>query len=348
MKTTLKITFLLIFALIIGTAFTVEAVEKTKKYHESWSVRDVETLNIINKFGELKFKNEGGPEITIDVVVTVEAANENKANELLDRINVSFSKNGKTVKAETSIEDNFRSQRKFSINYVINVPSDKNLVVSNKYGNTFVNKLNANGNFDIQYGNITANELTATASGKMDILLAYGKGNIETAANLNLISKYSAVSLGTLNDLLLDSKYSSVSFDKGNVLQIESKYDNFNFGKVKSVIANTKYTNIKIGFLASALKIENGYGGIKVNEVGADFESVSINNSYGQISIGLGKLNYTVDANCEYCGISYPADLFKGNKIKDGKLTSINGQVGSGKGGNVVIKSRYGEIKLGE
>ncbi|HSO87915.1 MAG TPA: hypothetical protein VLQ91_15275 [Draconibacterium sp.] len=348
MKTTFKITALLILVIIIGAGRTVLAEEKTKKYHESWSASSVETLDISNKFGEVKFKNEGGTEITIDVLVTVEASSASKATELLNMIDVDFSKTGTTVKAVTSIENNFKSQREFSINYEINVPSDKNLIVSNKYGNTVVNKLNASGDFDIQYGNITANELTAPANGKMNIMLAYGKGNIETTGNANIDIKYSNISLGTINDLILESKYSSVEFDKGHIVQIESKYDKFDFGKVKSVTANTKYSQLKIGYLASSLKIETGYGGIKVAEIAPDFESVSISNSYGQISLGLNNASYTVDANCEYCGISYPEERFKGNRMKENTSYELKGKVGTAGGGNVVVKSRYGEIKLDE
>lgn len=221
-------------------------------------------------------------------------------------------------------------------------------MVSNKYGNTVLNKLNANGDFDIQYGNITANELVAPANGKMNIMLAYGKGNIETTGNLNIDISYSNISLGTINDLMLESKYSTIEFDKGHVIQIDSKYDKFSFGKVKSVSAITKYSQLKIDYLASYLKIETGYGGVKVTEVAPDFESVSINNSYGQISLGLNNANYTVDANCEYCGISYPQERFKGNRMKEDNSYELKGKVGTAGGGNVIISSRYGEIKLME
>jgi hypothetical protein len=348
MKTTFKITALLILVIIIGAGKTAIGEEKTKKYHESWPAAGVETLNISNKFGEVKFKNEGGTEITIDVVVTVEGSSERKTSEMLDKISVSFSKSGSTVKAETSISNNYNFNGKMSIDYVINTPSDKNLVVSNKYGNTVVNKLNASGDFDIQYGNINANELVAPAGGKMNIMLAYGKGNVETAGNLNTDISYSNISMGTINDLILESKYSAVEFDKGHIVQIDSKYDKLNFGRVKSVTATTKYTNIRIDYLASVLKVETGYGGIKVNEVAPDFESVSITNSYGQISLGLKNASYTVDAKCEYCGISYPEERFKGNRMKENTSFEINGKVGAAGGGNVMIRSHYGEIKLVE
>ena len=348
MKTTFKFTAIIVFILAIGAGNTVIAVEKSKTYNKTWSVSEIETLNVSNKFGEVLFKNEGGSQITVDVKVTVEASNENKANDLLAKIDVSFSKNGKTAKAETSMENNFKSNKDFSIDYVINIPSDKNLVVSNKYGNTVVNKLNANGNFDIQYGNINANELMAPENGEMNVLLAYGNGSIEKAEDLDLDIKYSNISLGTTRDLMLESKYSNIDFDLSRVVQIESKYDKFDFGKVTSITANTKYTNIKIAYLGSNLKIENGYGGIKVGEVDANFESISITNSYGQISLGLKSADYTVDASCSYCGISYPEDRFKGNRTKENTSYEIEGKVGTGEGGNVYIRSRYGEIKLND
>jgi len=348
MKTTINITALLVLVIALCAGRTVLAAEKTKEYHESWSATGVETLNISNKFGEIKFKNEGGSEITIDVLVTVESSNERKVADMIEKISVSFSKSGNTIKAETSMDNNYNFNGKFSIDYVINVPSDKNLVVSNKYGNTVVNKLNASGDFNIQYGNLTANELIAPASAKMNIMLAYGKSNIETTGNLNVDIKYSNMSLGTINDLQMESKYSTVEFDKGHIVQIDSKYDKFNFGRVKSVTATTKYTNFKIDYLATKLKIETGYGGIRVAEVAPDFESISITNSYGQISLGLNKASYSIDANCEYCGISYPQESFKGNRMKEDNRYELKGKVGTAGGGNVMIRSRYGEIKLGE
>jgi hypothetical protein len=345
---TFKITVLLVFAFALNAAQTAAGVEKTKEYHKSWAANSVETLDISNKFGEVKFKNEGGNEITIDVLVTVEASSESKANELLDKIDVEFGKNGSTVKAETSIENNFRSNREFSINYVINVPVNKNLIVSNKYGHTVVNKLNANGDFNIQYGNITANELIAPANGKMNVNLAYGKGNIVTTGDINIDISYSNITLGTINDLKLESKYSTIEFEKGRTIQIESKYDKFDFGKVKSVTANTKYSNLRIDYLATSLKIESGYGGVRVREIAPGFEAVSITNSYGQIALGLNNASYSVDASCSYCGISYPEDRFKGNKMKENTSFELKGKVGSAGGGTVMIRSRYGEIKLGE
>ncbi|NQU53628.1 MAG: hypothetical protein HQ522_13925 [Bacteroidetes bacterium] len=328
---------------ILSAGVTALAEEKTKEYNETWAASSVQSLEITNKFGEIKVKNEGGSEITIDVVVTVEARDERRADDLLDQIEVEFTKSGSSIKATTTIENNFKSQRKFSIDYVVNIPSDKNLKISNKYGSTIVNSLTGNGDFNIQYGNFSANELKGAS---MKILLAYGKANVSSASDLNVEVKYSGMTFGEISNLKIDSKYSSVDIEEGKSIEIASRYDKFDFEEVESVTATTKYSHLRIEELAKNLKIEAGYGSVKVGQVNSGFESISITNSYGQISLGLDDASYNVDASCEYCGISYPEEEFSGDKMKERNTKTIKGKVGSASGGKVYIRSRYGEINL--
>ena len=345
MKTTFKLTTLLLIMILIGAGKTTLAIEKTKKYHESWPSAGVENVQISNKFGEVKFKNDGGSEITIDVLVKIEGNNERKVSELIDKIDVSFSKSGSTVKAETSIESNYNFNGNFSIDYVVNVPSEKNLAVENKYGNVVVNQLTGNGNFDVQYGSLTAVGLKGINT---KVLLAYGKAKIDETANIEMQIKYSNITMGETGNMRLDMKYSTADIDKAKDIQTESRYDKINVGELVSLTADTKYSQVKIGKLMKHLQIGTGYGGIKVESIDPGFESIIINNSYGNIYLGLSGASYTVDARCEYCGISYPQDRFKGNRMKEDTSYEINGKIGNTGGGKVKIDSRYGEIKLGE
>lgn len=345
MKTMLKITSLLILIILLGSGKTTLAVEKTKKYSESWAAPGIENVRISNKFGEVKFKNEDRANVTIDVLVTVEAPTESKANNLLDMINVTISKSGNTVNAETTIASNFKSNSRFRIDYVVNLPSDKNLSVSNKYGNVVVNQLTGTGEFDIQYGNITAVSLKGVTT---SLKLAYGKGNINETGNLETDVSYSNISFGETGNLRINSKYSVVDLSNAKVINAESRYDKFNFGEVVSLTADSKYSQVRIAKLMKSLQIGSGYGGIKVDRIDPGFETINVNNSYGNISLGLGGLSYSVDAECSYCGISYPQDQFKGNRMKENTSIRIQGKIGTAAGGKVVVKSRYGEIKLGD
>ena len=345
MKTKVKFLTLTMITLFIGCNF-VSAEEKTKEYHEKWAVSEINSLEVINKFGEIKVVNEGGSEITIDVEITVEAGNEAAADKLLGMLDVNFSKSGSTLKAETSIDSGFKSQKKFSIDYTINIPSDKNLKISNQYGNTLVNKLNANGNFNIKYGSFAANNLQKPANGTMKLDLAYGNASVDEANDLDVDVSYSPISVDLVKKLNLVSKYSQISIDKAGEVIVDSKYDQLSFDQVESLSCETKYSHIDIDKLSKNLKVEAGYGSVKVDEVSSDFALITITNSYGQISLGLDDADYSVDANCQYCGISYPENRFQGNKIKENNTREISGKVGSGIGGRVTIKSRYGDIKL--
>ncbi len=336
---------LLLLGLLL-TATQVSAEEKTKEYNESWPASSMENLEIDNKFGEVKITNEGGSNVTIDVVVTVEAPNERRADELLEQINVEFRKNGNTVKAETVIDSDFKSRNEFSIDYLVNIPSDKNLDISNKYGNTIVNVLNANGTFDIKYGNLTANELNTPANGSMEVVLGYGKADISLSNDINVNVSYSTMNFGGTDDLVLESKYTVINLGEASTVQADSKYDTFNFEEIESLTARTKYTHIKIDELARSLDVDAGYGGIRVNEVGDNFESINITNSYGEVALGLDDLSYSLDAECDYCGVSFPEDNFAGDRMKENHTQKVEGKVGTGNGGTVVVKSRYGQIKL--
>lgn len=332
-----------IFAIsILSVGTTVIAEEKTKDFYESWGVNNVQSLEIENKFGEVKVANDRTDSVTIAVTITVEARDDRRANDLLDKIDVEFRKSGSIVKAITSIENNFKSQSQFSIDYVVNIPPDKNLKVSNKYGHTIVNQLTGNGDFNVQYGNLTANSLTGEST---EIFLAYGNASIESAGNLTAQVKYSPISFGEIKDLKLESKYSDIEIEEGKSIQIESKYDKLRFEKVESINATIKYSHIRIEELKKSLKVESGYGSIKVAEVSSGFEFIDITNSYGKIALGL-KENYMVDASCKYCGISYPEDEFTGNRMKENNLKTIEGKVGAGSGGKVTIRSNYGDIEL--
>lgn len=345
MKTTFKLTMLLLIVIIIGAGKTSIAIEKTKKYREAWPAAGIETVQISNKFGEVKFVNNGGSEITIDVLVKVDGSNERKVSELIDKISVSFGKTGSTAKAETSIENNYNFNGNFSIDYLVNVPSEKNLTVENKYGNVVVNRLTGNGNFDVQYGSFTAVALKGNTT---KVMLAYGKAKIDESGDIGMEVKYSNMTLGEIGNMKLDIKYSTVDIDKAKDILTESRYDKLNIGELVSLNADTKYSQVKIGKLSKSLQIGTGYGGIKVESIDPGFESIIINNSYGNIYLGLNSASYTIDASCNYCGISYPQERFKGNRMKEDTSIQINGKIGNAGGGKVKIESRYGEIKLGE
>ncbi len=337
----------LLFALgMFATGLKAGAEEKVKKLHQSWTINSVQAMDISNKYGDVIINDFGGDSITIDVEVTVEAPNERKANELLDLIDVDFGKRGSTASAITIIDNDFKSRQKFNIDYRVNIPSGKDLIISNKYGNTIVNELGADGDFNIQYGNFSANGLNAPPNRDMKLQLAYGKADIGSVSSMFVEVKYSTMNIGEAGDMEIESKYSVLNIEEAKVVKIVSKYDTFDFEEIGDLSANTKYSHLKIEELKRSIAVESDYGGISVDEVSAGFGSISIKNSYGRIRLGLDDASYSLDASCDYCDIFFPEDSFAGNRIKDNHTQTLQGKVGSGESGTVYVRSRYGDIKL--
>jgi hypothetical protein len=341
MKRKFNFLFILLAACLVSSYAAGE--EFTKKYSQSWPSAGVETLSISNKFGEVKINNSGGATIIVDVVVTAEGS-EREAREILDDISVSFSKEGITASAITNIKEGFRSGGHFSIDYTVNVPSEKNLIIRNKYGNVVIDKVTGTGNFNIAYGNLNANSLTGS-SVKLD--LAYGKADVQTISKAEVLIAYSKMFLGSGTSLKLDSKYSGFNAEKLEDVWVNSKYDSFSIGEINKLEGTSKYTNYKIARLNKMLKIESGYGTVKVDQIPSGFELLEVHSSYGQISLGIeDNAGYEIDASCSYCDISYPKDKFKGNRIAENTSQSVSGKISSGSPGKVIVVSKYGNIKL--
>lgn len=341
--------FKLTIALLVLSTKLVQATsaELTKQYRKAWAKSEVTALKITNKFGEVKIHDTGGDSVTIKVLITIDNASDSKARELMNKIQIDLQKSGGLVTGETTIEENFNNKGSFSIDYLVNIPKDRDLDITNRYGNVVVDELEAKGNFDVSYGAMTSGNMKSPAGSPLKIAINYGKADLGILNNANMEIKYSKLFVDEVGQLVLDSKYSTINLGKTDNLTLDSKYDGINIDELSGLKSESKYTNYKIGELKGSFVLNNGYGSIKIEKVDPKFDKINITSSYGGINIGLNRLNYKLKADCDYCDMDYPESNYKGNKIRESHSFSLDGNVGSG-GGSVTISSRYGGVKLTE
>lgn len=339
-----------LFVLLMGMLpLTLQAADYTKQVHQGFVKSQITALDITNKFGMIEINDLGGDSVTVDALITVESMNEAKANQLLDQIRIDIGRSGGLLTVKTILTENFQTKQNFSINYRINIPKDRNLTVSNKFGNVVLNELEGKGNFVIAYGNLTTGPLNVQTGTDFWLDLSYGKADIESVNQLAGEINYSKIYIGHAGKMKLESKYSGLNVQKLENLQLESKYDGVSIEEGGSILANSKYTNYKIGALSKELKLNTEYGSVRVDEVKPDFNRIEITNSYGGITLGLDGATYQLNAECDYCDIHYPADKFQGNRLKENTRLKVQGQVGNGDTNRqVTVTSRYGSLKLTE
>lgn len=343
-KFSLTLALFLVTAMVAGTA----NAQMTKTIRKAWPKSTVNALKVTNKFGEIKINDTGGDSVSIKVVITVDNSSASRARELINLIKVDFQKNGGLAIAETHIDEDFKSKQRFNINYEINIPRNRELDITNRYGSVVVNQLEGKGTFNVSYGNLSTGRINVPAGSPAVINISYGKADIEAVNHANMTFKYSQLSGGEFGQINLESKYSPhINLHKVNRLHLDSKYDNINIDEIGTLQSVSKYTSYKIGLLRENLNLDTGYGSLRINEVDSKFGNIKINNSYGGIHIGLNDLNYNLNADCSYCDVDYPSDRYKGDRIKENQSFSLDGSVGAG-GGSVTIISRYGGVKLTE
>ena len=347
----------LVLAVCLASA-GLTAQEVSKEFHKEWTAGAGTTLDISNRYGKVVVETSDQNKITIDVKVTVEYPNRDRAQRLLDYIDVQFSEDGDLLKAKTIIDEKFNfsgwggGSRRFSIDYKVNMPSKINFTLANRYGNSELDKIEGLVKLDIKYGDLIADNLARGNEKPMNyISLAYGKAEIESAGWLDATVRYSgSFTIGKCQALLLDSKYSKIRIEDISSFVGETKYDKVEIENINNLVLDAGYTDINVGELAKKLKFSGGYGSITVDRIPAGFESIESDSRYIGVRLGIeSDANYELDAKTSYGDIKFDETNFQHQRrIVENNSSETTGIVGkeSNPASKVFIRATYGSVKL--
>ncbi len=354
-----KSTLLLIIVqlLVITSAFAA-GEEFSKNLHKDYDANANTLLVIQNKFGNVDINNWDKNKVSIDVTITVDHKNEEKAKELIDLINVKFNQSGNTIEAITEIDEKFSKwnfsfsnddEKDFSIDYKVNIPKDIKLDLSNRYGSVFINEITGHSKISVKYGNLKINKvLRKNVKPLSEIYLAYSKGTIDECVWLKLNLKYSKIEIEKCKALIAVTKYSKLYVDKASSIVCESKYDEYRIGSITNFVTTSAYTDFEFNEINKKLEFDNRYGNLNVDYVPADFEKIDIENEYGNIDIRISlDASYNLKGYAKYADIDFP----EGNrisKIKENSSLEVEGLIGKDNNTKSIvnIETRYGSVDL--
>jgi len=335
--------FSILIAMILLVSFNVNAERISKKVYENYPVNTVKKLDINNKYGNIYIENNRTDSVIVSANIWVEGTSD-KARRLLDNISVTVNLNGSTVVAVTEIENTMNGNNEFSIDYHVSIPADRELAVVQKYGTVNMKDLNAKGTFEIKYGELNGQKLL---SPDLTMDIAYSKVNLEAIKDLGLVLHYSKLKLEKGNNLKAETRYSGVNIKDCNQIDADSKYDNFDIGNINTLIMNSMYTGISVNKLKLKLSLINGYGGVTIREIPAGFESITIQNKYAGIKLGIASdASYKLNGKAHYCDIKHPDG--KLNRMRENTSYEVTGTVGNSDSpkSSVRIESNYGSVNL--
>jgi hypothetical protein len=297
MKTLIKI---LIITFLAGNVNIASAMDEyTKVLKKEFAVNPDAQLTIDNSFGNVHCNNWDKNSIQIEVAITVDAPDEKSADKLFDKVIINITGSSGQVEAKTIIpEGGFKGRSRVKIDYTVNMPTTINLDLTNKFGDIYINELGGKGKITLGYGNMEAGKFS-NSDNFLDIKFSDVNINSIKGAVVNL--KYSKMEVGYAGSMRLDSKYSDLDGDK-----IISLVANFEGGKINiengSIIdGKSKFSDLNITRLEQSLSLDIQYGNCDIDEMPAEFTSISVKNKYGSIDIGLpSSANYSLDAEFKF------------------------------------------------
>jgi len=334
------------------------AQEVSKEFHKEWKAGPNSTLDISNRYGNVIVETSDQDQITINVKVTVELTSRERAQKLLDYIDVQFSEEGDLFKAKTTIDDKFNfsgwgsGSKRFSIDYKVNMPSRINFTLANRYGNSELGEIKGLVKLDIKYGDLQADNLARGNEKPLNYLsLAYGKSDIQSAGWLDATVRYSgSFNIDECKALLLDSKYSKIKIGKISSVVGETKYDKLEVENINNLVLDAGYTDINVGELTRKLKFNGGYGSITVDRIPAGFESIESDSRYIGVRYGIeSDASYQLDAKTSYGDLKFDENNFRHQRrIVENNSSETAGVVGndSSPSAKVRVNASYGSVRL--
>ncbi|MFA9389794.1 MAG: DUF4097 family beta strand repeat-containing protein [Prolixibacteraceae bacterium] len=339
----IKLLLMAIFVVAFGTT----RADYSQKVHKAWPNNKVKAMEVASKFGNINLLSDRDDSVTIDVRIEIEDMDTKKAESLANQIDFLFSLENGVLKVKTKFSDRFKTNIDFKIIYTINIPTDKDLSIENKFGDVTLGNLNANGYFDINYGNLYGQELKAPTGQKIKLKLKYGNANIESINRLNAELAYTKLNSGHIESAQFETQYSIVKTEKMGDIMVDSKYDNYAIDAINELKAESKFTNWTVGKLNTRLQIETQYGDVDIKEVNKNFDNIWIENAYGNIKLGISPdASYLLESESHFCDVKFPtANII--TEIKENNYSTIKAVVGNpNPNSKVKIESRYGKVKL--
>ncbi len=343
---TFKLSITLLALLILPLAQSYAAVEEYgKTINKEFNVNKDATLDVSNKYGKVHITTWDKNVVKIDVKITVDVKTKEEADKLLNKINVVFNASSSKVEATTKMDTkNNKSTKKLSIDYTISMPASNDLDVTNKFGDVYINELDGKCNVDISYGSFNAGNLRHVEN---NIDLQFSQGNIQYIERANMDLQYSEIEIEKSPKINFDSQFSEIELSKVGKLDVDSQYDTYIIKGVGELNMDSQFSTVKLGRLTSKLSLDIGYGAFKLGGVDKSFESINIDNQFGDIAIEFREgANFNFEADISMGDFNFPDGATITKKKKSYTSAEYTGSVGGGSSAKVIIESQYGGVRL--
>ncbi|HEX3935694.1 MAG TPA: hypothetical protein VHW43_13500 [Puia sp.] len=212
----LSFTLVLSAPLLSRAAGGDEEVRKQKLINRNYPVTADDKLQIDNQFGNVVISTWDKQEITVDIEISARAATDEKAQDILNRIDVKENKGDHLISFKTKVDEIHNNgdhsrhsdgDRSFYIDYVIHMPAANRLEIENSFGKTEVPDFKGLVTLTSKFGSLNTGKLENVDA----IHVEFGKAYITEVDNGKVSFAYNGESrIGKVNgNVKITSEFSN-------------------------------------------------------------------------------------------------------------------------------------------
>jgi hypothetical protein len=213
-----------------------EDVRKQRLINKNYTVTADDKLEIDNQFGNVVVSTWDKNEITVDIEISVRASSEERAQEVMNRIDVKDGKDGHNIWFRTKVGEIHNNnngnrghndnERGFYIDYVIHMPASNRLDIANSFGKTEIPAFKGLITLTSKFGSLNTGKLENVDQ----IDVEFGRAYITSITNGKVVFKYNNESrIGKVDGTVkITSEFSqNVQFNVADDINELSVYESY-------------------------------------------------------------------------------------------------------------------------
>ena len=350
----LKYSLLLVLLLPLGGfKASPEFTTRSKTFRASYERDQVPMLLVENQLGNVRILTHTQPQVTVEVTLTATKQSESAAEATLAKLAIEETKTENMVALITEIDGdlNNRPGEGVSINYVIKVPADLPLNVSNSLGNLEVGKLTgADVQLTLEYGQIKVEALTG-ANARVEASFVNG-GSLGTLKQGSLTLKHCQnLTIAELGQVDLEMEGTSLSVERAGTLNLDQEYGGLALGTVQELRGDASYGRLSVKELVQALDLSAGYAPkLEIKSIAPTARQVQLQLSYTSAQLNLAPTTRgQVSVQYQEGSFRWEGAGFAITKTQlPGGATKAQGTIGGGGDTRLQVKAEFGSLRLSQ
>ncbi|MEO9870067.1 DUF4097 family beta strand repeat-containing protein [Ekhidna sp.] len=350
MKTTYQLKYkLLTLLFVFATVAIARNQDEKKKYVEkNYKVSSTTKLKIENKFGKVEINSWEKNEFDIKIEIVGKGRNEERAQRILDAIEIDITEGSAQIVFETEIQNiKNKNEEGFEVNYTVYMPDSSPLEIKNSFGDVTMGDRTNDLELNVSYGSMRVGDV----SGDTEIKLSFGSGSVNNIKDGYVSVKYSNLEIEGANKLDLTQGFSEIEIGEVADLEIESKYGNVEIEKAGKIDADSHFSGWDIEELTGSIELDCSYlGDFRIDKLAKTFTLVDIDGKFGSYEIGLEEgLNADINAEFSFADLKYSSDVDAtfNYRVKESNKSTYKGKIGQGDSNKIIrIDSSYGSLRL--